>query len=198
MRSWGRTVAIVVALASLTGGAARAHTTRPAEGVTTAMADDLASEVARLKAEIEALRALVPDQSHVMKDIAYHFSNLWFAGQAQNWPLAGFYLSETRSHLRWAVRIRPVRRTTSGEIDLRGILDGMDRSLLTGVQKAIEARDVVAFSKAYRDTLSGCYACHQASEKSYLRLRVPESPEGRMIEFSPVAGSGDDQSRQTR
>ena len=172
MRSWGRTVAIVVALASLTGGAARAQTTRPAEGVTTAMADDLASEVARLKAEIGALRALVPDQSHVMKDIAYHFSNLWFAGQAQNWPLAGSYLNETRSHLRWAVRIRPVRRTTSGEIDLRGILDGMDRSLLTGVQKAIEARDAVAFSKAYRDTLSGCYACHQASEKLLAVARV--------------------------
>ena len=78
--------------------------------------------------------------------------------------------------------------TTSGEIDLRGILEGMDRSLLTGLQRTIEARDLAAFSKAYRDTLSGCYACHQASEKPYLRLRVPEAPEGRMIEFS-LAGS---------
>ena len=183
-----KTAVIVVLVAALGGGATRAETAQLAGRIATAAADDLASEVTRLKGEIEGLKSLLPDQSHVMKDIAYHFSNLWFAARAQNWPLAGFYLNETRSHLRWAVRIRPVRRTTSGDLDLRGILDGMDRSLLTGVQRTIEARDLPAFSKAYRDTLAGCYACHQASEKPYLRLRVPEAPEGRMIEFSPAGG----------
>jgi len=49
-----------------------------------------------------------------------------------------------------------VRRTTTGELDLRSILDGMDRSLLAGVQKTIETRDPATFSKAYRDALSGC------------------------------------------
>jgi hypothetical protein len=44
-----------------------------------------------------------------MKD-AYHFANLWFAGQKANWPLAEFYWSETRYHLRWAMRIVPVRK----------------------------------------------------------------------------------------
>lgn len=147
---------------------------------------DQAAEIARFKDEIERLKGMVPDQSHVMKDVAYHFSNLWFAGQAQNWPLAGFYLNETRSHLRWAVRIRPVRRTAAGDVDLPSILDGVDRSLLTSMQKTIEARDLAAFSTAYRDTLSGCYACDQASEKPYLRPHVPEAPEGRMIDFSPA------------
>src|SRR2546422_9671659 len=40
-------------------------------------------------------------------------------------------------------------------------------------------------TKAYRDTLTGCYAFHQASGKPYLRPRVPEAPDGRMFEFSP-------------
>jgi len=183
-----KTAVIVVLVAALAGGSARAATIEHAGRIASATAGDVASEVAKLTSEIESLKSMLPDQSHVMKDIAYHFSNLWFAAQAQNWPLAGFYLNETRSHLRWAVRIRPVRRTTSGELDLRGILDGLDRSLLTGVQRTIEARDLPAFSKAYRDTLAGCYACHQASEKPYLRLRVPEAPEGRMIDFSPAGG----------
>ena len=65
----------------------------------------------------------------------------------------------------------------------------MPRSLLATLQKTIEGRDTVGFAKAYRDMLSGCYSCHQASEKPYLRPRVPDAPEGRMIEFSP-AGSG--------
>jgi hypothetical protein len=85
------------------------------------------SDIAALKAEIEALKALVPSQSHAMADVDYHFSNLWFAAANENWPLAQFYLNETRSHLRWAVRIRPVRRlSTGGEFDLRPMLQGVE------------------------------------------------------------------------
>jgi hypothetical protein len=181
---------VLIVVSVVAGGAARTGTAQPAGTSADGAAGGQAAEVARLKDEIERLKALLPDQSHVMKDVAYHFSNLWFAGQAQNWPLAGFYLSETRSHLRWAVRVRPVRRTTTGELDLRSILDGLDRSLLATLQKTIEGRDTAAFAKAYRDMVSGCYSCHQASEKPYLRPRVPGAPEGRMIEFTPAGGGG--------
>jgi hypothetical protein len=171
-------VAVVGAsLVAIPGGTSGAEPAGPS---------DQAAEIARLRDEIERLKGMLPDQSHVMKDVAYHFSNLWFAAQAQNWPLAGFYLSETRSHLRWAVRMRPVRQTAAGSIDLLGILDGLDRSLLTDLQKTIDARDLAAFSKAYQGALTGCYACHQASEKPYLRPHVPVAPEGRMIDFAPA------------
>src|SRR5215472_11171340 len=85
---------------------------------TASLAEEPTAEIARLKAEIEELKARVPSQSHAMMDIDYHFTNLWFAAQSRNWPLAQFYLNETRSHLRWAVRIIPVRRIPGGEIDL--------------------------------------------------------------------------------
>jgi hypothetical protein len=184
-REW---MPIVVVAAALTAGGVT-PAVRAQSAVAPSAAGDQAADLARLKDEIERLKSLVPDQSHIMKDIAYHFSNLWFAGGAQNWPLAGFYLNETRSHLRWAVRVRPVRRTSTGELDLRPILDGFDRSLLTAVQKTIETRDPAGFAKTYRDALSGCLACHQAAEKPFLRPRVPDAPEDRMIEFSP-SGSG--------
>ena len=67
-----------------------------------------------LQDEIERLKKIVPDQAHAMQDVDYHFTNLWFAAQQGNWPLAKFYLNETRSHLRWAVRINPVRKDTPG------------------------------------------------------------------------------------
>src|SRR3954471_15933643 len=67
-----------------------------------------------LAAEIKALRELVPDQAHIMADVGYHFTNLWFAGEAENWPLAAFYLGETKSHLRWAVRWKPIRKDNAG------------------------------------------------------------------------------------
>jgi len=149
-------------------------------------AGDAAAEVARLKAEIEQLRGRLPDQSHVMKDVGYHFSNLWFAARAKSWPLAKFYLVETRSHLKWAVRIIPVRKTKGGDLDLRVILDALDRTVLADTQNAIDGRDLEAFAKAYQQTLAGCYSCRTAAEKPYLRPKIPEQPETKIIDFEPT------------
>ena len=149
-------------------------------------ADGDSAEIARLKAEIEQLKGRLPSQSHAMMDVGYHFSNLWFAGQKKNWSLAQFYLDETRSHLRWAVRIIPVRKTTSGEVDLRGLLEAVDHGGLAEVGKAITARNSTAFETAYKQTLDGCYTCHKAAEKPYLRPRIPDVPEATIIDFDPA------------
>ena len=146
---------------------------------------DPTNEVIALRAEIELLKGKAPDQSHAMKDVGYHFANLWFAGQKRNWPLAKFYLDETRSHLKWAVRIIPVRKTKAGEVDLRSILEAVDNTLLSGIQNAIEQQDAKKFGDAYRQTIEGCYSCHKASEKPYLRPQIPEQPETRIINFDP-------------
>src|SRR5712691_10973956 len=108
-------------------------------------ADDSA-EIAKLKAELEQLKGRLPSQSHAMMDVDYHFANLWFAGQSKNWPLAQFYLDETRSHLRWAVRLVPVRRIPSGEIALRGLLEVVDNTGLTEIGKAIADKNNDGFT----------------------------------------------------
>ncbi|MGE0453240.1 MAG: hypothetical protein AB7O37_01330 [Vicinamibacteria bacterium] len=133
------------------------------------------------------LKRLVPSQSHAMQDVGYHFTNLWFAGRKRNWPLAGFYLAETRQHLKWAVRIIPVRKTQAGEVDLDGIREAFDGSSLTEIQAAIDARDAARFAESYRVALEGCYSCHKASEKPFLRPQVPLEPEVKIINLDPNA-----------
>ena len=129
-----------------------------------------------------------PDQSHVMVDVGYHFANLWFAADKENWPLAKYYLEETRSHLNWAVRIHPVRTTKAGgEVDLKGILQAIDNSFLSEIDGAITNKDTAKFKAAYRQTLEGCYACHQACEKPFLRPQVPSAPSVPIINFDPNA-----------
>ena len=142
-----------------------------------------ASDIAALRADLETLKGKVPDQSHAMKDVGYHFANLWFAGQKKNWPLAKFYLDETRSHLKWAVRIIPVRKTKAGDLDLNGILQALDNTQLSQIQKAIDARDTEQFAAAYKLTVEGCYACHKAAEKPFIRPQVPLQPEAKIINF---------------
>jgi hypothetical protein len=139
-------------------------------------------------AEIEAIKARLPDQAHAMQDVGYHFSNLWFARQKENWPLAEFYNNEVRSHLRWAVRIIPKRTNSVGqEIDLEAILQSFENAPWTQMKDAIAAKDSAAFDKAYRFALETCYSCHKASDKPFMRLQFPTQPESPIINFDPHA-----------
>ena len=136
--------------------------------------------------DLRTISGRLASQSHAMADVGYHFTNLWFAADKENWPLAGYYLGETRSHLRWAVRMHPVRKTKAGaDVDLNGILDAVDKSFLTELAKTIENKDLAGFKTAYRQSLEGCYACHLASEKPFLRPQVPTAPSATIINFDP-------------
>lgn len=138
--------------------------------------------------EIERLKQTAPDQAHAMMDVEYHFSNLWFAGQAENWPLAEFYWKETLSHLRWAVRIIPIRKDSAGQpVDLVGILSSMENSPFMQLGQVIGRKDRAEFEKTYRVVLGGCYSCHKASEKPYLRPGIPESQRSSIIQVDPKA-----------
>ena len=153
-----------------------------AEGIPAAEQGPVESDTASLKAEIEQLRSLLPSQSHAMIDVEYHFANLWFAGKDSNWPLATFYLSETRSRVQWALRIRPVRKLASGkDLDLKPLADAFETSGAAAIRSAIDAHDAKAFETAYRATLSLCHACHVAAEKPFLRPDVPQHPASPLV-----------------
>jgi hypothetical protein len=145
-------------------------------------------DLAALQAEIERLKQVVPDQAHAMHDVDYHFTNLWFAANHSNWDLAQFYFNETRSHLRWAVRIIPVRKDNAGkEIKLQDILEAVETTPLKQLEDAIKVKDREKFTAAYEFTVASCYSCHKAADKPYLRPRIPEHPATGMINFDPNA-----------
>jgi hypothetical protein len=148
-----------------------------------------AAQVEGLQKEIKKLHGLVPDQAAIMSHLAYHWSNFYFAVQNENWPLADFYLSETRANLKWAVRSKPLRKDLAGKetVDVAKIGEAMDNGPFTDLKKAVTARDRKYALKLYNDALSGCYACHKASYKPYLRPQVPTAPEARVVNFDPKA-----------
>jgi hypothetical protein len=160
-------------------------------GMTPCMAADapdaasLSQRIDELEAANTQLRRLIPSQSHAMMDVAYHFTNLWFAGEHRNWPLAQFYFNEARNHIAWAVRLVPVRKTSGGELHLQEMFDAFDKTLLNDVKKQIAAGNAKGFKVAYRAALGGCNACHTAAEKPYLHVVVPDKPEVHIVELSP-------------
>jgi hypothetical protein len=148
--------------------------------------EDLRAHIEALRAQVKHLEQLVPDQAAVKTHVGYHWSNLWAALGQENWALADFYLSETRSNLAWAVRVKPERKSSAGEkVDLKAIFEALDNSQLKEMKAAIGKKDKTRCVKLYDDALAGCYACHKASEKPYLRPQRPTAAEVRIINFDP-------------
>lgn len=166
-----------IAFAAASAGCARSSPAAPADPP----ANDLA-------ARVKALEDWIPDQAHIMADVADHFTNLYFAGKAGNWPLADFYLGETQSHLRWAVRRIPVRKDTQGrDVVLGNILEAFENSHLKPLKGSIDAKDLAGFEKAYKVSLTGCYSCHKAADKPFLRPGIPTGPASPIVNFDPKA-----------
>ena len=141
-----------------------------------------------LRADVAKLKANAPSQSHTMSDVGYHWANLWFAGEKKNWPLAMFYLGETRAHIRWTIQLRPVRKGPDGnDVNLMPIFESIDTSAFKAVADAIQTQNSAAFDAAYRETLQACYGCHKASGLPFLRPTVPTQPAQAIINFDGAA-----------
>jgi cytochrome c553 len=142
----------------------------------------------QLQTDVNRLKQLVPSQSHTMADVGYQWTNLWFAAEKKNWPLAQFYFDEARSHILWTIRIRPVRRNPDGSpVDIKAIYDRIDSSSMNAVNQAIAQKDSAQFVTTYKAMLDACYACHKASAKPYLRPMIPKVPASTIINFDPDA-----------
>ena len=148
----------------------------------------LRESIARMEKETSELRRLVPEQSVAMLAVAQQFANLWHAAQRKNWPLAGFFLEETEEGIEWAVRIQPTRQDTpAGNVNLAAIYDSLAASIVPELKAAIAAEDGDRFGQAYRHMLEGCFSCHKAVGKPFLRPQVPAQPATQVLNFDPRA-----------
>lgn len=141
-----------------------------------------------LSADVDRALAAMPGQSHAMVDVGHHFSNLWFAGESANWDLAKFLAHETRSHLRWSIRMKPVRKDSKGkDVDMKKLLQTLEDKELNALDEAIAAKDTNAFERTYGAALTGCYECHKAVAMPFLRMQVPVTAQSEILNFEPAA-----------
>jgi hypothetical protein len=143
----------------------------------------------QLPAEVAQLKALVPSNSHIMMDVQWHWTNLWWAGKKKNWPLAQYYFNETRGHIQWLIRKSPMMKSQldQKDVDVAGIFDGIDTSSLAAVKTAIENKDSGQFAASYRTMLESCYACHKSVGRPYLRPMIPTVQTQAILNMDPSA-----------
>lgn len=147
------------------------------------------AELTALKAELLRLKEIIAESS-AMYSVDYHAQSLWFAGKAGNWPLADYYWKKTLSHMQFAIRINSVRKDSAAqEVRVKEILHSIETSPSMQVGHAIESQDLTKFQTSYRSLLEGCYACHRAAGKPFLRPRMPVPPAQSIINVDPKATS---------
>src|SRR2546425_6087004 len=128
MKCYRRRLARVIVCGLLLGGVCGCQKAHLAPASTPAESA-LAKDPAAMKADIQTLKDKAPSASVAMADVSFHWSNLWFAAQNKNWPLANYYYSEARNHVRWLIRINPMPKGPDGmPVDLKGIFDAVDTS----------------------------------------------------------------------
>ena len=141
-----------------------------------------------METDVAHLKDLVPPHSHPMVEAGMFAANLWFAGEKKNWPLAGYFLNETRNRIRWEVHLNPGPKGADGNpVDMQSIFDGVDNGSITRVRKAIEAKDGNTFANEYKNLLRDCYSCHKAALRPYLRPMVPVSGAQPILNLDPNA-----------
>ncbi len=151
-------------------------------------AEATAREVAALKADVQALKDKASSASVAMADVSFHWANLYFAGQAKNWPLANYYYSEARNHVRWLIRINPTPKGPDGmPVDLKGIFDAIDTSTFAAVKAAIDKKDSAQFPVVYKAALESCYSCHKSVGRAYLRPQIPKTVPQTIVNLDPGA-----------
>jgi hypothetical protein len=141
-----------------------------------------------LAADVAQLKAIQPSNSHIMMDVQFHWTNLWFAAQKKDWAFAQYQFNEMRGHIQWLMRKSPTIRAQDGtDVDVKSIFDAVDTSSLADVKAAIEKKDSARFVATYKTMLESCYSCHKAVGRPYLRPMIPTAPAMTTINLDPNA-----------
>jgi hypothetical protein len=108
-------------------------------------------------------------------------AKLGLAGQAQNWPLAGYAVVEIRQAFAGIAKALPkFRGYPVGEL-----ADAALGQPLNALQDAIRLQDPQKFAVAYGQLTAGCNACHATLFHPFVVIKAPDASAFPNQKFSP-------------
>jgi hypothetical protein len=95
---------------------------------------------------------------------------IWLAAKLQNWEFANYELG----NLKGAFRRLGVAHPMQSNVPLREMIISVTADPIADLEKAIKAKDLTSFAKAYESLTAGCNSCHAALNHQEVMIRVPE------------------------
>jgi hypothetical protein len=116
---------------------------------------------------MEDLARIQPGLGRIMPEVGDRTWKLYYAAQAENWPLAAFQAKEIKGLMELGAFTRPKH-----EEALSRFLENNWKP----VQRAIDEKDFPAFEGAFHKAVKAANAYHELKDKPYLVWKLPESP----------------------
>jgi hypothetical protein len=120
-----------------------------------------------------ALKPFTPGLGEIMALNQARHAKLWLAGDASNWPLAAYELSELREGLDDAVRYHPTQE--GSPLPISGLVPKIMDEPMKAAEGAVAAKDHAAFVAAFDALTAGCNSCHQAANFGFNVVTRPSS-----------------------
>ncbi len=95
---------------------------------------------------------------------------IWLAAKRQNWEFASYELG----NLKGAFRRLSVAHPMQGNVPLQDMIASVTADPIADLEKAIKAKDLTSFAKAYDSLTEGCNSCHAALNHQEVVIKVPE------------------------
>jgi hypothetical protein len=117
--------------------------------------------------DLSQLGRLLPGMAEIMPLVGDRIWKCYYAGKAQNQPLARFQLKEAKGLMEKGTVLRPK------------YTENMDKFLskqLAAVAEAIESEDWEAFEKTFQAMVKSANAYHVMYDKAYLKWKIPDHP----------------------
>ena|SRR5688572_1019613 len=131
------------------------------------MTDPILVDLGKAKVTLDQLGLSQPGMARLMAELGPRMHRLYYAAQAGNWPLARYFLNESRSLLKISTVVRPK------------YAESMARFLeedVPPVVKAIDDEDWAAFERAFEAMVERGNDYHGEYGKGYIRWRTPDTP----------------------
>ena len=146
-------------------------------GAAPAMADEAA-----LQKQIDEVRGALPKFAIPMREVGDRFQNMYFAAQGGNWALAAYMSKYMNGAMNPAKVTKPAEYKTWA-------------SFYSGtwapVEKAIQAKDLKAFDKAYLEVINACNGCHQAMGYGFIEVQHLKAPVDQGMNYKKASNPGD-------
>jgi hypothetical protein len=127
----------------------------------------------------ELPKTYVPGLGEFMGRIQVDHAKLWLAGEARNWELAEYELTELKEVFSDVQDLIPrYQNVPVGDTIITGtIID---------LEKAIAARDFGKFSAGFDKLTEACNSCHQAANRGFITIKRPAQSNFSNQDFTPA------------
>lgn len=107
-----------------------------------------------------------------MNKLQRHVNKLWFAGSAQNWELAQFYVHELEESMEAVEHAHLVENGMT----LDPLMRNFGLKSLYKLKNAISSKESKAFDEAYDILITNCNNCHHATQYPFIIIQKPRNP----------------------